>query len=192
MNRSVQARAVLCAAMVAALAACSSPSPPSGPGSSASVSTPAAVNATPSATVKVVSFDETYRYPDGITVTVTAITHGQLGVFPETEDPDAKEGDPYTVVSASVRNATAAKFELIFQGTLRYGKDRTVAYRISLGISEENNGYLVLAPGEVSDPYDIGFLVPVAARDDVMLELQIDAGQHPPVAFVGSIATERS
>lgn len=139
-----------------------SPSEPSSPGASSAASGPTAepAAATPSATVKAVSFDETYRYLDGITVTVTAITHGQLGVYPD-RGSRRQGGDPYTVVSASVRNATAAKFELIFIATLRYGKDRTVAYRLLLG---EDNGNLILAPGEDPNPYDMGFLVPVADR----------------------------
>lgn len=92
------------------------------------------------------------------------------------------------MVSVSVRNITAAKFELIFIATLHYGKDQEVAYRL---VRDESNGNLILAPGEESNPYDMGFLLPVADRDDVVLELQID-GQHPPVTFAGSIAKARA
>lgn len=187
----IRACAAVCAVMLTAFGACS-PSEPSSPGANPATSGPAAEPAAatpPSVTVETVGFDDAYRYPDGIEVTLTAIAHGELAPFPATEDPDAKEGDPYTVVSASVRNGTAEKFELLVGATLRYGKDRTVAYRLGL---DDSNGKRILAPGEDSNPYDMGFLVPVADRDDVVLELQIDNGQHPPVVFAGSIAQERA
>lgn len=48
----------------------------------------------PSATVKAVGFDGTYRTDDGVAVQIIEIEEAKLGPFPETEGPDAKEGDP--------------------------------------------------------------------------------------------------
>jgi hypothetical protein len=187
-NLGVHARTLVCAALLAILGACSSPIQSSSPepttSGSSSVS-PKSADASP----KAVSFSKSYRYSDGITVAITGVAHGQLGAGQPTNDPDAKEGDPYTVLSVTVHNGTAKSFDALFQGTLRYGNDKTVAYQMGL---DDMGGVVTLAPGETSHSYDIGFLLPVEARDNIDLEISIDAGQHGPAAFTGSIAKARS
>jgi hypothetical protein len=187
MMRAVHARTVVCAALLVILGACSSPAN----SSNAEPSTSESSSATPKAAVessKAVSFSRNYSYPDGITVAITGIAHGQLGLFPTTDDPNAKEGDPYTVLSVTVHNQAAKSHEMSIVGTLRYGKDKTAAYRLWV----EDDAIRTLAPGETSDPYDMGFLLPVEAREDVDLELYVDAGQHGPAQFTGSISKARS
>lgn len=176
------------AALLAVLGACSSPVESSGPERGSTESSSATAKAADASAVAV-SFTKTYRYADGITVAVTGIAHGRLGPLPSTDNPDAKEGDPYTVLSVTVHNLTAKRFETLIQGTMRYGKDRTAAYRLGL---DDSAGTVALAPGETSHPYDMGFLLPVEARDDVDLELYVDSGRHGPAAFTGSIAKARS
>jgi hypothetical protein len=187
-NLGVRARTLVCAALLAILGACSSPIQSSSPepttSGSSSVS-PKAADASP----KAVSFSKSYRYPDGITVAITGVAHGQLGAGQPTNAPDAKEGDPYTVLTVTVHNGTAKSFDALIQGTLRYGNDKTVAYQMGL---DDIGGVVTLAPGQTSHPYDIGFLLPVEARDNVDLEIPIDAGQHGPAAFTGSITKARS
>ena len=172
--------------MLVILGGCSSPAN----SSDAEPSTSESSSATPKAVVassKAVSFSRNYRYPDGTTVAITGIAHGQLGLFPTTDDPNAKEGDPYTVLSVTVHNLTAKSLEVLIAGTLRHGKDKT-ADRFWV----EEDAIRTLAPGETYDSYDMGFLLPVEARDDVDLELYVDAGQHGPAQFTGSISKARS
>jgi hypothetical protein len=122
-------------------------------------------------------------------VAITGVAHGQLGPFPITDNPEAKEGDPYTVLSVTVHNLTAKSFEVLFQGALRFGNDKGKAYQMGL---DDAGCVVTLAPGETSYPCDMGFLLPVEARDAVDLEIHIDGGQHGPAAFTGSIAKARS
>jgi hypothetical protein len=188
MNRGVRARTFVCVALLAILGACSSPAQSSSPEPNTSESSSATAKAA-DASPKAVSFSESYRYPDGITVAIAAVTHGKLEPFPATDDPNAKEGDPWTILSVTVHNATAKSFEMLLQGTMRYGKDKSKAYEMGL---DDVNSNATLAPGETSYPYDMGFLLPVEARDAVDLEIQIDYGQHGPAVFTGSIAKARS
>jgi hypothetical protein len=188
MNIGVHARTFVCVALLAILGACSSPAQSSGPEPSTSESssaTPKSENASP----KAVSFSESYRYPDGITVAIAEVTHGKLDPWTGTDDPTDKAGDPWTILSVTVHNATAKSFEMLLQGTMRYGEDKTAAHRLGL---DDVNSNATLAPGQTSYPYDMGFLLPVEARGDVDLELYIDYGQHGPAAFTGSIAKARS
>jgi hypothetical protein len=171
MNIGAHARTLVCAALLAVLGACSGPADSSSPESATSESSSVIPTAADSAP-KAVSFSKNYRYPDGITVAVTGVAHGQLGMFPPTDDENAKEGDPYTVLSVSVQNSTAKSFDALIQGTLRYGKDKSVAHRMGL---DDTGSTVTIAPGETS-PYDMGFLLPVEARDNVDLQVSVDAG----------------
>jgi hypothetical protein len=134
---------------------------------------------------KPVPLTPNYRYPDGLELTITQITHAKLDGFHATDDPNAKTGDPYTIVTVSLRNGTHHEVEAAFQGQLRYGPRKLPAHRVNL-----NDSVFVVAslsPGEKSSLYDMGFLVPADGRRDVILQVIVDLGRHQPATFAGSL-----
>jgi hypothetical protein len=147
-----------------------------------SPSSPVAAQQTP------VSLSQPFRYPDGLEVKVTGIQHGQLGVVPETDDPNAKEGDPYTVITVTLRNQGSSVIDAVLMGELRYGPEKTPAFRLGM---HDDNAIQQLKPGQTSYPYDMGFLVPVDRRDDVNLQVNIDLGPHQPALFAGALPEDR-
>ena len=147
-----------------------------------SPSSPAAAKQAP------VSLNQTFRYPDGLEVEVVGIQHGQLGVIPETEDPNAEEGDPYTVVTVALRNRSASVVDALLMGELHYGPEKTPAFRLGM---HDDNAVQQLKPGQTSYPYDMGSLVPVDRRDDVILQVNIDLGPHQPALFAGALPEDR-
>ena len=84
-TRPITAAALAVAVGLVLLPACSANDTSSG------TSSPSAAASAP---IKVVGFNETYRTDDGIVVRITKIDEGKLGPFPNTDSPDAKEGDP--------------------------------------------------------------------------------------------------
>jgi len=152
--------------------------PPAGQTVATSPSSPVSVEQPP------VPLTKPFRYPDGLEVEVVGIQHGQLGDFPSTDDPNAKKGDPYTVVTVALRNRSADVIDTVLLGDLRYGPEKTRAYRIAM---EDNGGMQSLEPDQASVPYDMGFLVPVSKRHDVVLEVSIELGSRQPARFAGSL-----
>jgi hypothetical protein len=134
---------------------------------------------------KPVPLSPNYRYPDGLELTITQITHAKLDGFRATDDPNAKPGDPYTIVTVTLRNGTHHEVEAAFVGQLRYGPRKLTAHRVNL-----NDSVFVVAslsPGERSSPYDMGFLVPADGQRDVILQVTVDLGRHQPATFAGSL-----
>ena len=66
---------------------------------------------------KPVPFTPNYRYPDGLELAITQITHAKLDGFRATDDPNAKPGDPYTIVTVTLRNGSHHEVEAAFVGT---------------------------------------------------------------------------
>ena len=135
------------------------------------------------------SFTEAYHYTDGLTVTVTKITHSTLAEIPQTEDPLTKLRDPYTVLTVVLNNGSSHTFEVWFVGRASYGSDRRRAGRFATRAMSDLASVQLVAPGEASYPYDLGFLIPTAARDDIVFELNVDGGEHQPAIFEGSTTT---
>ena len=130
-------------------------------------------------------FTESHRYADGLAVTVTDIAHGTLDEMPQTDDPLTKLGDPYTVLTVTLHNGAPHTFEVWFIGRVSYGRDRRQAGRFATRAISDVHSAQVVAPGETSYPYDLGFLLPTEARGDLVFELTIDRGEHEPAIFAG-------
>jgi hypothetical protein len=135
------------------------------------------------------SFTEAYHYTDGLTVTVTKITHGTLTEIPQTDDPLTKLRDPYTVLTVVINNGSSHTVEVWFVGRVSYGPDRRRAGRFATRAMSDLTSVQLVAPGETSYPYELGFLIPTAARDDIVFELNIDGREHQPAIFEGSTTT---
>jgi hypothetical protein len=163
------------------LPACSGNDPTSNEASSQAAVSP---SSSPSATVKAVGFDETYRTDDGLTVQITEIEERKLGPFPKTEDPDAEEGDPYIWLGTKTTNGTKAKVELVPGAVLKFGPDRTPAAQVA--VVDEMDAVVNLEPNEVRDYY-FGFIIPRESYDQVVMELTITIDPLRTAAFSGTI-----
>ena len=193
-RRSVGAGlAVLTLALATACAnqAASSPPEPSQSASSASP-TPAQPTPIPTPTAtpagRAVSLDKQYRYPDGLSVAVVEIAHATLGDFVSTEDPNAKVGDPFTIVTIEIHNGSDQEIAPLVVASLFYGADQKRAARV------EYDSYLdgpVIAPGESAPLFDMAYLIPVDERDQVRLEVALNIDDHEPAQFTGSVARAR-
>lgn len=193
-RRSVGAGlAVLTLALATACAnqAASSPPEPSQSASSASLTSaqPTPIP-TPTATPagRAVSLDKQYRYPDGLSVAVVEIAHATLGDFVSTEDPNAKVGDPFTIVTIEIHNGSDQEIAPLVVASLFYGTDQKRAARV------EYDSYLdgpVIAPGESAPLFDMAYLIPVDERDQVRLEVALNIDDHEPAQFTGSVARAR-
>jgi hypothetical protein len=88
-------------------------------------------------------------------------------------------------VTVTLRNGTGDVIEAIFQGELLYGPRKLVAHRVNLNDSASVVAPLV--PGETSAPHDMGFLLPVDARNDVVLHVTVGLEPREPATFAGSL-----
>ena len=188
MNSRSYLRSGLTALLLAFLAGCSGAqsagSSNVGPDGSSAPSVSAASTPDATAEPRSVSFTEKYRLDNGLVMSVTGITHGELSEFPVTDDPNAKKGDPYTVITISLHNGGAKTVEALLNGTVLYGKDQKQAYRQNL---DDIGSTPTIQPGETA-PYDMGFLIPVADRGQVQLKVTVDIGEHEAAHFAGSVA----
>lgn len=193
-RRSVGAGlAVLTLALATACANQAASSPPE-PSQSASSASPTPAPQTPTATStgaptgRTVSLDKQYRYPDGLSVAVVEIAHATLGDFVSTEDPNAKVGDPFTIVTIEIHNGSDQEIAPLVVASLFYGADQKRAARV------EYDSYLdgpVIAPGESAPLFDMAYLIPVDERDQVRLEVALNIDDHEPAQFTGSVARAR-
>jgi hypothetical protein len=196
MNRKSSLRTGLAALVLAVAAGCSAQyaGPPSVGAGGRSTPSPLATRAVPSpmSEPKPVSFGQKYRFANGLVMSVTGIAHGKLGEFPATDDPKAKKGDPYTVITITLHNDGAKTVECVLNGTVFYGKDQRRAYRFDVhgGVPYPTDATSTptIAAGETAPPHDMGFLIPVADRGQVRLQVTIDAGLEQTAYFAGSIA----
>lgn len=154
-------------------------------GTGSSSSAAASPNFSPSATVKAVGFDDTYRTDDGVAVQIIEIEETKLGPFPETEDPDAKEGDPYVIFTTETTNGTKAKVGLILTAVLKYGPERTQAAQVHLGDMES---VFVLDAGEGAE-YLFGFIIPGEFHNQVVMEMTVSTDPLRTAVFSGSITS---
>src|SRR5688572_7489773 len=91
------------------LPACSGNGSDNGSGSPSEVPSSAA----PSAAVKAVGFDEAFSTDDGVVVQITEIDESTLGPFPRTDDPDAREGDPFVLLTTKTTNSTKSTLQYV-------------------------------------------------------------------------------
>ena len=105
------------------------------------------------------------------------------------DSPSARKGDPCSELTIVVRNGSPYGATIALTARLRYGPVLTPAgtYVASAGHAD-NATTQVVASGEVSFPYVVGFVLPVEARRDVVLDLGIDDWRHERAVFAGSIA----
>ena len=137
----------------------------------------------PSAAIKAVEFDETYRTDDGIVVEITEVLERKLEPFTTTDDPDAKEGDPYVLLNTKTTNMTEAAMELVPGAVLTYGPEKTAASPV---LVDEIDGIVDLKPGEAYD-YAFGFLIPKDSYDQVVMELTVTIEPLRTVVFSGAV-----
>ena len=121
-------------------------------------------------------FTEVYPYTDGIEVQVSEVWIGRrLGV-------------PVADLSVTITNNSEHAFEAWISGELRYGTYRLPAMRYLTPPGPDDSGSVqFIAIGETSIPYGLSFVVPPGSRDDLVLDLAIDAGTHDPAVFVGAL-----
>ena len=188
MNRRSCLRSGFTALVLAFVAGCSSAqsagSPNVGNAGSSSPSASAASAPVATAEPRPVPFTEKYRFDNGLVMSVTGISHGELGEFPNTDDPNAKKGDPYTVITISLHNGGARTVEALLNGTVLYGKAQKQADRLGL---DDSGSMPTIQPGETAPPYDMGFLIPLADRGQVQLKVTVDIGENEAAHFAGSI-----
>jgi hypothetical protein len=175
----VTAAALALASALMMLPACSGSD-----GSSSSTSPAASQSADPSASVETVGFDQAYRIDESIVVQITEIEVRKLGMFPKTEDPDAKEGDPYVWLMTKTTNKTAAKVELVPGAVLKYGPDNTMAAQVA--VVDEMDGVYELGANEVRE-YPFGFIIPDDAYSQVLMEVTTTIDPLRTAIFSGSI-----
>ncbi len=121
-------------------------------------------------------FNEVYPYTDGIEVQVSEVWIGRrLGV-------------PVADLTVTITNNSEHAFEAWISGDLRYGTYRLPAMRYLTPPGPDDSGSVqFIAIGETSSPYGLSFVVPPGSRDDLVLDLAIDAGTHDPAVFVGAL-----
>lgn len=165
------------AALMLLLGACSV----SGTGNSPSEAStkPPAVSASP---LPQAALDKGHRYADGVTLRVSDITESKLEIFPTTEDPEAKEGDPYIILTLTWENRSESEIEIAPIVTVRVGADGRTAAKVYAG---EDRDQLNIAPGQ-TDEYEVACLIPEADRSKVVLEIS-DVDPSRNVVLAGSI-----
>lgn len=131
------------------------------------------------------SLTQPHCYTDGLAVTVTEIENGQLTEIPYSDDPSVQIGDAYSIITVTLHNGSVHTFEAWFIGRMTYGPHRRQAGRFATRTLTDQQSIQLIAPGATSNPYDLGFLIPAEARDDVVFELTIDAGEHGTAVFAG-------
>lgn len=124
-------------------------------------------------------------YTDGLAVAVTEIAHGRLTEMPYSDDPSVQIGDAYSIITVTLHNGSGHTFEAWFIGRVTYGPHRRQAGRFATRTVPDQHSVQLIAPGETSYPYGLGFLIPADARDDVVFELTIDPGEHETAVFAG-------
>ena len=143
----------------------------------------ASSSAAPSAAVKAVGFDETYRTDDGVVVQVTEIDEGKLGAFPTTDDPEAKEGDPFVLLTTKTTNSTKSTLQYVPTAVLRYGPEKAAAAGLFV---DDLDAAQDVEPNEAFD-YTLGFIIPKESYDQVVMEMTVTLDPLRTVVFSGSI-----
>jgi hypothetical protein len=84
--------------------------------------------------------------------------------------PNARVGDPCSELTIVVRNGSDHQVRVALTTRLRFGPGLTTAsmYVATPGHAEHVTVQYV-RPGDVSNPYTVGFVLPVKARENVQL-----------------------
>ncbi|GAA2093117.1 hypothetical protein GCM10009841_02550 [Microlunatus panaciterrae] len=180
-TRPRTAAALALSAGLLQLAACSGNDATS---NGASPSAAASPSSSPSVTVKTVGFDETYRTSDDVSVQISEIKVAKLGLFPTTEDPDAKEGDPYIILTTKTTNGTKSTLGFALAAVLKYGPNRTQAAQVLVLPEEEPIFYL--DPNEAGE-YRFGFIIPSEFYDQAVMKVTVSIDPLRTAVFSGSI-----
>ena len=179
-TRTHKAAAVAAAFALLVLGACTNSGAAGSPQPEAPAETSSA-SASPALTR--VAFGKTHRYPDGVTLTMSKISKRKLGPFPNTEDPEAKEGDEYVAFTLVFDNRTKETVELTPYVVVRVGPNGAEAPRVYEGESREA---LILEAGD-STEYDVACLIPEADRGTVVLEVIDTPDPSRNIALAGSV-----
>ena len=150
---------------------------------SASAAPEASVNPSPSSSVRTVGFNQTYSFENGLTVKILKIRSAKLGPFQPTDDPNAKEGDPYTIISTRIGNGSPAEVELVITSRVTFGPEATEAPQVAV---DEEFDLINLKPKEAQD-YSFGFIIPAEFQDQVAMEMTMTIDPLRTAVFSGSI-----
>ena len=124
-------------------------------------------------------------YEDGIQVEITKIKHAEVTKEDtETQDMEAKAGDPYVDFLVRVANDTRSRLMLSTSDTVAYGPDGDKAEEIYVGDAPGDISATVL-PGK-SKSIHIQYVIPKNYQDDVVLEFSFDF-DHDTAVFSGSV-----
>lgn len=132
---------------------------------------------------RTVSFKKPYRHPDGVEIAVTKITMAKLLEGSSVEDPNAKIGDPYTILTVHVKNGSTEKLETSVTATCTYGPDAKPAPEVFVESGQSGTGTML--PGETGT-YDWGFIVPAESQDQVVLKITVGPRRASAI-FSGAI-----
>jgi hypothetical protein len=143
----------------------------------------ASASATPSASVKAVRFDETYRTDDGVEVKVT-LQEANLTMFQTSEDPNAKEGDPYIVFTSGIANRTETRVDVVLTTVVKYGPNLTLAAQVESPDMREP--VFKLDAGEARE-YDFSYIIPGEFREQVVMEMTVSLDPPRTAVFSGPI-----
>jgi hypothetical protein len=117
-------------------------------------------------------------------VQITQVNERKLGPFPNTADPEAKEGGPFVLLTTKTTNGTRSTLQFVPTAVLRYGPEQTAAAEV---LVEEMDAALALEPSEAHD-YALGFIIPEKSYDQVVMEMTVTLDFLRTVIFSGSIA----
>jgi hypothetical protein len=129
-------------------------------------------------------FDEPFSTDDGVVVQITQVNERKLGPFPNTADPEAKEGGPFVLLTTKTTNGTRSTLQFVPTAVLRYGPEQTAAAEV---LVEEMDAALALEPSEAHD-YALGFIIPEKSYDQVVMEMTVTLDPLRTVIFSGSNA----
>ena len=136
------------------------------------------------------TFTESFRWIDGLSVEVVEVEHVRLLASTTVDAPDAQVGDPCSELTIVVRNGSGHHVRVALTARLRYGRDLSSAsVYVPMAGHADHATVQYVAPGEVSYPHTLGFVLPEDERDDVVLEIGIDNWKHERAVFAGTIAT---
>jgi hypothetical protein len=105
-------------------------------------------------------------------------------VITSTEDPEAKEGDPYFIMTLTWDNRSKTEIEINPVVTVRIGAEGRLAARVVDGSVERDQ---LNVPAGETDQYDVAFLIPEVDRSQVVVEITDPVDPSRNVAFSGSI-----
>jgi hypothetical protein len=135
------------------------------------------------------AFTENFRWTDGLAIEVVEVEHTRLLASTTVDAPNARVGDPCSELTIVVRNGSDHQVRVALTARLRYGPDLSSAsVYVPVAGHADHATVQYVAPGEVSYPHTLGFVLREDERDDVVLEIGIDNWNHERAVFAGTIA----